>query len=82
MDSQLTVRLPNDLSKKIQKQAKQMGLKRADVVRMAITQYFFEQKPESSYEKVKHLIGSVSTGIGDLAEHHQNYLRKRIKKRA
>lgn len=39
MDAQLTVRLPQALSKKINKLAKKLKLKRSDVVRLALERF-------------------------------------------
>jgi|GEM_PF-309493 len=39
MDAQLTVRLPESLSKKINSLAKQLKLKRSDIVRLALERF-------------------------------------------
>lgn len=85
MSTQLTVRLPDDLSKDITIFAKRLHLKRSDIVRMALKRFIGEveeKKEETPYERVKNLIGSFSSGLPDLGESHRKYLIERIKKNA
>ena len=85
MQSQLTVRLSDDLDKGIETLAKKLHLKRADIVRMALERFLegIEREEESRpYGRVHHLIGSISTGISDLGEGHRKHLVKRFKKYA
>lgn len=85
MQSQLTVRLSDDLDKELSSLAKRLRLKRSDIVRMALERFFgeFQSKEETKpYEKVKNLIGSISSGISDLGEAHRKYLLKQFKKHA
>lgn len=85
MQSQLTVRLSDDLDKELSSLAKRLRLKRSDIVRMALERFFgeFQGKEEAMpYEKVKDLIGSISSGISDLGEAHRKYLLKKFKKHA
>ncbi len=59
MQSQLTVRLSDDLEKEISNLSKRLRLKRSDVVRMALEKFLdeFQMKEENKpYEKVKNLI--------------------------
>jgi len=85
MNSQLTVRLPDDLEKDISMLAKKLHLKRADVVRMAleifVKQTAVEEK-SSPYDRVKSLLGSVSSGISDLGESHREHLLRKMKRHA
>jgi antitoxin component of RelBE/YafQ-DinJ toxin-antitoxin module len=83
MENQLTIRLPTDLTIKIRQKAKQLGLKRSDVVRMALNE-FLEGPSENIpvYDRVKHLVGSVTTRIPDLGEKHREHLMRKLKKRA
>jgi metal-responsive CopG/Arc/MetJ family transcriptional regulator len=85
MQSQLTVRLSDDLSKGISTLAKKLGLKRSDIVRMAVERFLVELRGEGEgkpYERVKYLVGSVSSGIPDLGEAHRKHLVEKIKKHA
>jgi Ribbon-helix-helix protein, copG family len=85
MQSQLTVRLPEDLDKGVAALAKKMHLKRADIIRMAL-QKFLESVPLEEgvgpYEKVHALIGSIQSGIPDLGESHRKHLLNKFRKRA
>jgi metal-responsive CopG/Arc/MetJ family transcriptional regulator len=85
MNSQLTVRLPDDLEKSISTLAKKLRLKRADVVRMALERFVKEaegKEGSSPYDRVKSLLGSVSSGISDLGESHREHLLKAFKRHA
>ncbi len=85
MQSQLTVRLSDDLDEGLSALSKKLRLKRSDIVRMAIERFLeeFEGKEEEKpYEKVKNLIGSISSGISDLGESHRKYLLKQFKRHA
>jgi len=76
METQLTVRLPADLTGKIKQRAKQLRLKKADIVRQALVAYL--EGPEETdrpYDRVKHLIGSVHSGIGDFAARRDEIIR-------
>jgi predicted DNA-binding protein len=85
MQSQLTVRLSNDIDEGLSLLAKKLRLKRSDIVRMALERFLeeFEGKEEAKpYEKVKNLIGSISSGISDLGESHRKHLLKQFKRHA
>ena len=85
MQSQLTVRLSDDLDEGLSVLSKKLRLKRSDIVRMALERFLeeFEGKEEEKpYEKVKNLIGSISSGISDLGESHRKYLLKQFKRHA
>lgn len=83
METQLTVRLPADLDSKMRERAKRLRLKKADIVRMALVDFL--EGPELTgrpYDRVKHLAGSINTGVPDLGERHREYLIQKIRKRA
>lgn len=82
MQSQLTVRLPNDLDKAISTLAKRLHLKRSNIVRMALERFLETEEIERPYERVRDLIGSISSSISDLGEAHRKYLLRRFKKGA
>lgn len=85
MNSQLTVRLPDTLEKNISSLAKKLHLKRADIVRMALENFVKQAEGDeesSPYDRVKSLLGSVSTGISDLGESHREHLLKKFKRYA
>ncbi len=85
MQSQLTVRLPDDLEREMANYAKRLHLKRSDIVRMALERFLREsyvREESSPYRKVSSLIGAVSSGVSDLGSAHREHLIKRIKKHA
>ena len=85
MQSQLTVRLSDDLDRGVSNLAKRLRLKRSDIVRMALEKFlegFHGEEENSPYEKVKSLIGAISSGIPDLGEAHRKHLIRKFKKNA
>ncbi|MEK6691556.1 MAG: ribbon-helix-helix protein, CopG family [Nitrospirota bacterium] len=85
MQSQLTVRLSDDLERGLSVLAKRLHLKRSDIVRMALERFLEEMQGKEEgmpYEKVKSLLGIISTGITDLGEEHRKYLLKQFKRNA
>ena len=80
---QLTVRMPDEYEKKIELLAKRMGLKRSDIVRMALKQFVeenLESGQKSPFQRVSHLLGRAESGIKDLGQRHREYLIQRIRK--
>jgi len=85
MNSQLTVRLPDDLERGISALAEKLHLKRADIVRMALEKFVMQTEgaeESSPYERVKSLLGSVSSGVPDLGESHREHLLRKFKRHA
>ena len=67
----------------IEKIAKEMGLKKSDVTRMALKkiadEYALKTSEKKPYDRAKHLIGIVESGVKDLGQRHRKYLLKKIK---
>ncbi len=85
MKTQLTVRIPDDLDEEITNLAGKLRLKRSDIVRMALEKLVaeFREAPEPvPYEKVKNLVGAISSGVPDLGEAHRKYLKDRLRRNA
>jgi Arc/MetJ-type ribon-helix-helix transcriptional regulator len=80
---QLTVRMPDEDAEKLDRLSKKIGLKRSDIVRLALKQ-FLEEKEESVYQipfqKVSHILGTVESGIKDLGQRHRHYLIQKIRR--
>jgi len=80
---QLTVRMPDEYTKKLNMFSKKMGLRRSDVVRLAVKK-FLEENEESDqrtpFQKVGHLLGVVESGTRNLGLRHRQYLIKEIRK--
>ncbi|MBW2039240.1 MAG: ribbon-helix-helix domain-containing protein [Deltaproteobacteria bacterium] len=85
MGVQLTVRLPHELNARLKEMAERVGLKRSDLVRMAIQRLLAGPEgmgDDRPYEKVQDLIGVIATGVADLGERHRDYLLQRLKRHA
>lgn len=81
MDDQITVRLPAPLGRSLRRTSRRLGRRPSDVVRMAL-QAFLQGAPSADgkpAERVKHLIGSLSSGVPDLAERHREYVIAALK---
>jgi len=80
---QLTVRMPDEYTKKLNVLSKKMGLKRSDVVRLALKQFFDENSvsiDQSPFEKVKNMLGVGQSGMKDLGQRHRHYLIQKIRR--
>ncbi len=80
MDRQLTVRLPSGLAQELDRTAKRLRRKRADVVRLALEQYLTLQTDERPIERVRDLLGRVESGLPDLGQRHRAYMIKRLRR--
>jgi len=76
METQLTVRLPADLSDALARATRKSGRRASDIVRAALRDYLHAQGSSGlrPAERVKSLIGSLESGISDLAEEHRAYI--------
>ncbi len=80
---QLTVRMPDEYTKKLNVLSKKMGLKRSDVVRLALQRFFDENREgidQSPFEKVKSMLGVAESGIKDLGQRHRHYLIQKMRR--
>ncbi len=82
MEDQLTVRLPRQLSQALKAKAARMQRKPSEVVRMAVAEFLqlTDETNEAPAERVKHLIGSLDSGIPDLAVNHRKYILKKLRR--
>lgn len=79
---QLTIRVPEEYGEKINALSKRMGLKRSDVIRMALKKFLDENGKEVDrypFKKIKSLLGIAESGIKDLGQRHRHYLIKKIR---
>ena len=80
---QLTVRMPDEYTKKLNVLSKKMGLKRSDVVRLALQRFFDENSEgidQSPFEKVKSMLGVAESGTKDLGQRHRHYLIQKMRR--
>jgi hypothetical protein len=76
MQDQLTIRLPADLSRALKRAARRMDRTSSEIVRLALTEYFggdvgSHRRP---VDRVRGLIGSLESGVPDLADRHREYV--------
>jgi ribbon-helix-helix CopG family protein len=81
MQTQLTVRLPDDLRRALTAASREMQRKSSDVVRLALRQ-FLTLPPAGRgrpADRARHLVGAVASGVPDLAQRHRAYIVKSLK---
>lgn len=81
MDDQITVRLPTPLGRRLRRTSRRLGRRPSDVVRMALEAFLQGTQSTDSKpaDRVDHLIGSLSSGVPDLAERHREYVLAALK---
>lgn len=82
MPEQLTVRLPQDLSRGLKAAARHLERKPSEIVRMALRQFLELHRGSGGRlaDRVRPLIGSLESGAPDLAENHRAYLLAAVKR--
>ena len=82
MSDQLTIRLSEEMNKALEAASTRMRRKRSEIVRLALSQYL-NLEPSGGKKipaaRVRHLIGSLETGVPDLAENHRAHLLEALK---
>ena len=81
MASQLTVRLPDDLKKELDTLARKLHRRPSELVRVALREFLMSQ-PGSDIrpaDRARSLIGSLESGIPDLAERHREYILESLR---
>jgi predicted transcriptional regulator len=79
MSEQLTIRLPEDLSRRLEDAAVRLRRKRSEVVRIALEQ-FLRGRSDAAGKRVDSLIGSLETGVPDLADRHRKYILESLER--
>ncbi len=82
MQDQLTVRLPADLSQALKAASRRMQRKHSEIVRLALREYLgvsagARVRPA---DRVRSLIGSLESGVPDLAERHRSYIIESLRR--
>jgi metal-responsive CopG/Arc/MetJ family transcriptional regulator len=82
MESQLTVRLPAELATALERTARKSGRRASEVVRAALREYLRLGSSGNTRpgERVRALIGSVDSGVVDLAEEHRAYILESLQR--
>jgi hypothetical protein len=82
MEDQLTIRFPRELSKALKAKAARLNRKPSEVVRMAVAEFLqiSDEAAEAPAKRVGHLIGSLESGVPDLALRHREYVLKKLRR--
>lgn len=81
MRAQLTVRLPEDLSRALEAASRRMQRKSSEIVRLALREFLTAPASRHrSAERVRGLIGSLESGIPDLADKHRAYIIESLRR--
>ena len=80
MQSQLTVRLPSDLRRALRRAAGRLQRKHSDIVRLALRAFLQaeDQRDARPADRVRRLIGSLESGVPDLATRSRHYVIERL----
>jgi predicted DNA-binding protein len=84
MESQITIRMPEALHRRLQRAAKRAGRRRSDLARLAVQRYLDEIEGESAlrpHERVHDLLGSLDSGVPDLGSRHREHLLAYFRRR-
>ena len=81
MASQLTVRLPDDLKESLDRASAKMNMKTSEIVRLALQEFLRvpNRAGRRPADRVRGLIGSLKSGVPDLAEQHRSYILESLK---
>jgi Arc/MetJ-type ribon-helix-helix transcriptional regulator len=83
MERQITVRMPDRLVERLDREAVRRRRKRSEVIRLAVERYFedSEEQPETRpIDRVRDLLGSFESGIPDLGQRHREHLLDRLRR--
>lgn len=83
MQDQVTVRLPADLGAALRRASRRLRRKNSDIVRLALQTFLQVGEPGASRpaDRVRGLIGSLKSGVPDLAERHREYIIDALRRR-
>lgn len=83
MERQLTVRMPERLVEKLDREAVRHRRKRSEVIRLAVERYFEDSAAQAEIrpvDRVRDLLGSFESGIPDLGQRHREHLLERLRR--
>ena len=82
MSDQLTVRLPEDLSRALRRAANRSHLKSSEIVRLALREFLGLSGAAAGRpaDRVRPLLGSLDSGVSDLATRSREYLLESIRR--
>ena len=80
---QLTIRVPDEYGEKLSDLSGRLGLKRSDIVRLALKQFLEsegDKLKDRPFDRVRNLLGTAESGIRDLGQSHREHLVNRIRR--
>lgn len=82
MQDQLTVRLPEDLSRALKAASRRMQRRSSDIVRLALREFLGTSATSAlrPADRVKGLIGSLASGVPNLAERHRAHILESLRR--
>ncbi len=81
MPAQITVRLTDELRASLDESARRCGRRPSEVVRLALVAYLgVERGPERPADRVSDLLGSLESGVPDLAARHRHYVIEALRR--
>lgn len=80
MSGQLTVRLSEELNESLERAAARMQRTRSEIVRLALGQFLQTGSDAKASTRVAGLLGSLDSGVSDLAERHREYVLESIQR--
>jgi Arc/MetJ-type ribon-helix-helix transcriptional regulator len=82
MHDQVTVRLPQDLSRALRAASRRMQRKNSEIVRIALREFLGASHASGARpaDRVKSLLGSLDSGVPDLAERHRAYVIESLRR--
>lgn len=81
MSTQLSVRLPDDLGRSLRRASRRLQQKPSEIVRLALREFLGATgaSPNRPADRVRRLIGSLESGVPDLADRHRAYILESVK---
>jgi hypothetical protein len=80
MGTQLTVRLTDDLDKALKAASRRMQRRSSEIVRLALQEFLGTGRtPGRPVDRVRSLLGSLESGIPDLARKHRTYILESLR---
>jgi Arc/MetJ-type ribon-helix-helix transcriptional regulator len=81
MTTQITVRLPPDLGKALDRAARTTRQRRSEIVRLALRRFVTApDRPDTPAGRARNLLGSLQSGVPDLAENHRAHILKSLER--
>jgi len=71
---QLSLRLTDDINEALDAMARRLHRKRSEVVRIALRKFLMLDDTAKPAERVRPLLGSLASGVPDLAHEHRRYI--------